>query len=80
MKCEGGVNQTVIFLILPARILEAAAQEGEAHHARLAIIPDYSHYNFTTAPEPGPSIKKFLADPLTKPQGGGAAAASKATQ
>ena len=44
---------------------------------RLAIIPGYSHYNFGTAPELGVGIEKFLDDPMTKPQGGEAAAASK---
>jgi hypothetical protein len=45
----------------------------------LSIIPGYSHYNFGTAPELGVSIEKFLDDPMTKPQGGEAAAAFKAS-
>jgi len=45
----------------------------------LSIIPGYSHYNFGTAPGLGVSIEKFLDDPMTKPHGGEAAAASKAS-
>ena len=36
--------------------------------ARLAVIPGYSHYNFIKARELGPTIDKYLADPLTNPQ------------
>jgi hypothetical protein len=39
-----------------------------------------SHYNFGTAPELGVSIERFLDDPMTKPQGGDAAAACSTSQ
>ena len=42
--------------------------------ARLAIVPGYSHYNFVSAPELAPIIDKYLADPLTSPPVGAAAA------
>jgi pimeloyl-ACP methyl ester carboxylesterase len=68
------------FALLGGGLKDPGWQNTQLTNARLAIIPGYSHYNFATAPELGPSIKKFLADPLTKPQGGEATAASKATQ
>ena len=68
------------FTLLGGGLKDPGWQNTQLTNARLAIIPGYSHYNFFTAPELGPIIKKFLADSLTKPQGGEAAAASKATQ
>ena len=68
------------FALLGGGLKDAGWQNTQFTKARLEIIPGYSHYNFSTAPELGPSIKKFLADPLTKPQGGNAAAASRVTQ
>jgi hypothetical protein len=52
--------------------------EYDAHQRETSIIPGYSHYNFGTSPELGRSIEKFLDDTMTKPQGGEAAAASRA--
>jgi len=46
--------------------------------ARLAIVPGYSHYNFITSPETPQIIRKFLADPLTNPPAGAAAASQAA--
>jgi pimeloyl-ACP methyl ester carboxylesterase len=68
------------FALLGGGLKDPGWQYTQLTNARLAIIPGYSHYNFYTAPELGSIIEKFLADPLTKPQGGEAAAASKATQ
>jgi len=68
------------FALLGGGLKDPGWQNTQLSNARLAIIPGYSHYNFFTAPELGPIIEKFLADPLTKPQGGEAAAASKATE
>lgn len=67
------------FALLGGGLKDAGWVNTQLTNARLAIIPGYSHYNFYTAPELGPTIEQFLADPLTKPQGGEAAAASKAT-
>jgi pimeloyl-ACP methyl ester carboxylesterase len=68
------------FALLGGGLKDPGWQNTQLTTARLAIIPGYSHYNFATAPELGPSIERFLADPLTKPRGGEAAAASKAAQ
>ncbi len=66
------------FALLGGGLKDAGWQNTQFTNARLAIIPGYSHYNFATAPELGPIIETFLADPLTTPQGGVPAAASKA--
>jgi pimeloyl-ACP methyl ester carboxylesterase len=65
------------YALLGGGLKDAGWQNTEFTNARLAIIPGYSHYNFTTAPELGPIIKKFLADPMTKTKGDDAVAASK---
>jgi pimeloyl-ACP methyl ester carboxylesterase len=67
------------FALLGGGLKDAGWQNTQLTNARLSIIPGYSHYNFGTAPELGVSIEKFLDDPMTKPQGGEAAAASKAS-
>ena len=46
--------------------------------SRLAVVPGYSHYNFITSPEVPQIIHKFLADPLTNPPAGAAAASQVA--
>jgi pimeloyl-ACP methyl ester carboxylesterase len=46
--------------------------------SRLAIVPGYSHYNFITSPELPQIVGKFLADPLTNPLAGAAAASQAA--
>jgi pimeloyl-ACP methyl ester carboxylesterase len=55
---------------------------GLAEHAgsksRLAVVPGYSHYNFTTSAEVPQIIGKFLADPLTNAPAGAAAASQAA--
>jgi pimeloyl-ACP methyl ester carboxylesterase len=68
------------FALLGGGLKDPGWQDTKLTNARLAIIPGYSHYNLYTAPELGPIIEEFLADPLTKPRGGEAAAASKAAQ
>ena len=68
------------FALLGGGLKDAGWQDTQLTNARLSIIPGYSHYNFGTAPELGVSIEKFLDDPMTKPQGGEAAAASKVSQ
>jgi pimeloyl-ACP methyl ester carboxylesterase len=66
------------FALLGGGVKEPGWQNTQLSRARLAVIPGYSHYNFATAAELGPVIDKYLADPLTNPPAG-AAAASKAS-
>jgi hypothetical protein len=68
------------FALLGGGLKDPGWQNTQLTNARLAIIPGYSHYNFWTAAELGPTIERFLADPLTKPRGGEAAAASRIAQ
>jgi pimeloyl-ACP methyl ester carboxylesterase len=68
------------FALLGGGLKDPGWQNTQLTNVRLAIVPGYSHYNFTTAPELGPIIEAFLADPLTKPQEGEATAASKAAK
>jgi pimeloyl-ACP methyl ester carboxylesterase len=68
------------FALLGGGLKDAGWQNTQFTNARLSIIPGYSHYNFGTAPELGVRIEKFLDDPMTKPQGGEAAAASKVSE
>jgi hypothetical protein len=46
--------------------------------SRLAVVPGYSHYNFISSPEVPQIVGKFLADPLTIPPTGAAAASQVA--
>jgi hypothetical protein len=66
------------FALLGGGLKVPGWQSTQLTNARLAIVRGYSHYNFTTAPELGPIIEGFLADPLTKPKGGEAAASKAA--
>jgi pimeloyl-ACP methyl ester carboxylesterase len=66
------------FALLGGGISEPGWQNTKFTKARLVVIPGYSHYNFVaTSKELPPIIDRFLADPMTNPAGG-AAAASKA--
>jgi pimeloyl-ACP methyl ester carboxylesterase len=66
------------FALLGGGISEPGWQNTQFTKARLLVIPGYSHYNFVSAStELPPAVERFLADPMTNP-GGGAAAASKA--
>jgi pimeloyl-ACP methyl ester carboxylesterase len=66
------------FALLGGGVKEPGWQNTQLSKARLAIVPGYSHYNFFTSTEVAPIIDKYLADPLTNPPTG-AAAASAAT-
>jgi pimeloyl-ACP methyl ester carboxylesterase len=66
------------FALLGGGVKEPGWQNTQLSKARLAIVPGYSHYNFITSTELGPIIDKYLADPLTNPPAG-AAAASQAS-
>jgi pimeloyl-ACP methyl ester carboxylesterase len=62
------------FALLGGGVKEPGWQNTQLSRARLAIVPGYSHYNFVTATELAPIIDKYLADPLTGPSTGAAAA------
>src|SRR5882672_1717025 len=66
------------FALLGGGVKEPGWQNTQLSKARLAIVPGYSHYNFITSPETPQIIRKFLADPLTNPPAGAAAASQAA--
>ena len=66
------------FALLGGGMKEPGWQNTRLSKARLAIVPGYSHYNFVSAPELAPIIDKYLADPLTNPPVGAAAASQAA--
>jgi pimeloyl-ACP methyl ester carboxylesterase len=53
------------FALLGGGVKEPGWLNTQLSRARLAIVSGYSHYNFVNAPELGPIINKYLADPLT---------------
>jgi pimeloyl-ACP methyl ester carboxylesterase len=71
-------NIAEFFGLLGGGIKEPGWQNTQLSKSRLAIVSGYSHYNFHTAPELPPIIDKFLADPLTNPPAGAAAASQAA--
>jgi pimeloyl-ACP methyl ester carboxylesterase len=66
------------FALLGGGVKEPGWQNTQLSRSRLAIVPGYSHYNFTTSPEAPQIISKFLADPLTNPPAGAVAASQAA--
>jgi hypothetical protein len=66
------------FALLGGGVKEPGWQNTRLSKSRLAIVPSYSHYNFMTSPETPLIIGKFLADPLTNPPSGAAAASQAA--
>lgn len=62
------------FALLGGGVKEPGWQNTQLSKARLAVVPGYSHYNFITSTELPPIIEKYLADPLTSPPAGAAAA------
>ena len=62
------------FALVGGGIKEPGWLNTQLSKSRLAVVPGYSHYNFITSPEVPQIIGKFLADPLTNPPTGGAAA------
>jgi pimeloyl-ACP methyl ester carboxylesterase len=68
------------FALLGGGVKEPGWQNTQLSKARLAIVPGYSHYNFVSAPELAPIIDKYLADPLTNPPAGAAAASQTAPE
>jgi pimeloyl-ACP methyl ester carboxylesterase len=61
------------FALLGGGVKEPGWLNTQLSRARLAIVSGYSHYNFVNAPELGPIINKYLADPLTNRPAGAAA-------
>jgi pimeloyl-ACP methyl ester carboxylesterase len=66
------------FALLGGGVKEPGWLNTRLSKSRLAIVPGYSHYNFMTSPEVPQIVGKFLADPLTIPPAGGAAASQVA--
>jgi len=73
-------HQAEFFALLGGGVKEPGWQNTQLSRARLAIIPGYSHYNFMTSTELPPIIEKYLADPLTNPPAGAAAASQAAPE
>ena len=66
------------FALLGGGVKEPGWLNTRLSKSRLAVVPGYSHYNFISSTEVPQIIGKFLADPLTNPPAG-AAAASQVT-
>jgi len=62
------------FALLGGGIKEPGWMNTQLSKSRLAIVPGYSHYNFQSSPEVALIIEKFLADSLSSPTSGAAAA------
>jgi len=62
------------FALLGGGVKEPGWLNTQLSQSRLAVVPGYSHYNFLTSPEVPQIVGKFLADPLTNPPAGAAAA------
>ena len=67
------------FALLGGGVKKPSWQNTQLSKSQLAIVPGYSHYYFLTSSEVPQVIGKFLADPLTNPPSG-AAAASQAPE
>jgi pimeloyl-ACP methyl ester carboxylesterase len=66
------------FALLGGGVKEPGWLNTQLSKSRLAVVPGYSHYNFTTSAEVPQIIGKFLADPLTNPPSGATAASQAA--
>jgi pimeloyl-ACP methyl ester carboxylesterase len=66
------------FALLGGGVKEPGWLNTRLSKSRLAVVPGYSHYNFLTSPEVPQIVGKFLADPLTHPPEGAAAASQVA--
>lgn len=67
------------FALVGGGVKEPGWMNTQLSKSRLAVVPSYSHYNLISAPEVPQIIGKFLADPLTNPPIGAAAASAVAT-
>jgi pimeloyl-ACP methyl ester carboxylesterase len=68
------------FALLGGGMKEPGWVNTQLSQARLAVVPGYSHYNLLTSPEVPQIVAKFLADPLTNPPEGAAAASKENKQ
>jgi pimeloyl-ACP methyl ester carboxylesterase len=66
------------FALLGGGVTEPGWENTKLSKARLAVVPGYSHYNFIASPEVPVIVAKYLADPLTNPPSGAAAASEAA--
>jgi pimeloyl-ACP methyl ester carboxylesterase len=66
------------FALLGGGVREPGWLNTQLSKSRLAVVPGYSHYNFTASPEVPQIIGKFLADPLTNVPAGAVAASQVA--
>jgi len=66
------------FALLGGGVKEPGWVNTQLSKSRLAVVPGYSHYNFITSLEVPQIVGKFLADPLTNPPTGAAAASQAA--
>lgn len=66
------------FALLGGGLKEPGWQNTKLSPSRLAIVPGYSHYDFISSPEVPQIVGKYLADPLTNPPSGAAAASQAA--
>ena len=66
------------FALLGGGVKEPGWLNTQLSKSQLAVVPGYSHYNFITSPEVPQIVGKFLADPLTNPPTGAAAASQAA--
>ena len=62
------------FALLGGGVSEPGWLNTRLSTSRLAVVPGYSHYNFISSPEVPRIVGSFLADPLTNPTTGAAAA------
>jgi pimeloyl-ACP methyl ester carboxylesterase len=66
------------FALLGGGVKEPGWINTQLSKSRLAVVPGYSHYNLIASPEVPQIVGKFLADPLTNPPVGAAAASQVA--
>jgi pimeloyl-ACP methyl ester carboxylesterase len=62
------------FALVGGGIKEPGWLNTQLSTSRLAVVPGYSHYNLITSPQVPQIIGKYLADPLSNPTSGAAAA------
>jgi pimeloyl-ACP methyl ester carboxylesterase len=66
------------FALLRGGVKEPGWLNTQLSTSRLAVVPGYSHYNLIASPEVPRIVGRFLADPLTNPPTGAAAASQVA--
>ena len=66
------------FALVGGGVKEPGWLNPQLSKSRLAVVPGYSHYNFIASSEVPQIVGKFLADPLTSPSTGAAAASQVA--